>query len=343
MGVSVVLVRVLVDAVERAGASREHLFAATGIDVDRLASVHGRFELHEFAAFQTQALNITGDAALGLHMAEHATEASFDLMAPLVSHAPTLREALNLSLRFQPLLLEDGQLFLSETGSVAGVRFEFTRSSELADRMLAEFMAAAVLRLIRMVAARGTVKAASFEHERPAHYREYARMFGGVERFGQHTTSIEFDRSLLDQPMTHQHSEFHSLLRTEAERLLARAAGSLPISDALQRYLLARPASKIPDLATAARDLGLSTRSLRRHLAANGTSYRTLVRATLEISAGRMLRDPRCSIQETAHALGFSDASTFHRAFKRWTGMTPKQYREPAVGKRSDADVPGLG
>jgi AraC-like DNA-binding protein len=92
--------------------------------------------------------------------------------------------------------------------------------------------------------------------------------------------------------------------------------------------LLARPASRIPDMATAARDLGVSERSLRRRLASENTSYRELVRATLEASAGHMLRDPARSIKETAAALGFVDARTFHRAFKRWTGMTPMEYRE---------------
>jgi AraC-like DNA-binding protein len=72
----------------------------------------------------------------------------------------------------------------------------------------------------------------------------------------------------------------------------------------------------------------MSARSLRRYLAAEFTSYRELVRTVLEDSAGHMLRDPKRSIQETASALGFSNVGAFHRAFKRWTGMTPAQYRE---------------
>jgi AraC-like DNA-binding protein len=105
------------------------------------------------------------------------------------------------------------------------------------------------------------------------------------------------------------------------------ASGLGPV-DQVKQYLLARPPARIPDITTAARDLGLSARSLRRRLAENATSYRSLVRTILETSAGHLLRDPKRSIQETAGALGFSNVGAFHRAFKRWTGMTPAQYRE---------------
>jgi AraC-like DNA-binding protein len=77
----------------------------------------------------------------------------------------------------------------------------------------------------------------------------------------------------------------------------------------------------------------MSERSLRRHLATDGTSYREVVRLALEASAGRMLRDPAHSIKETAVALGFADAAAFHRAFKRWTGMTPGEFRRAHGGQ----------
>jgi AraC-like DNA-binding protein len=77
----------------------------------------------------------------------------------------------------------------------------------------------------------------------------------------------------------------------------------------------------------AARALGVSARSLRRQLAAEGVSYSELVERARVAAAKRMLRDPRTSIQEAAYAMGFAAPAAFHRAFKRWTGMTPKQYR----------------
>jgi len=97
---------------------------------------------------------------------------------------------------------------------------------------------------------------------------------------------------------------------------------------------------------TVARALSISTRTLRRRLAAEGTSYDAVAHATLAHRARTLLAVERRTIRETALALGYSDASAFHRAFKRWTGTTPSACRagdavEP--GKPGEPGEPGDG
>ena len=339
MSVSTVMVRVLVDGVERAGVPRDELLRPQNIDPARLAEVDGRFELEEFGRLQMRAMDLTRDEALGLHIAEHTHDSAFDLIAHLVSHAPTLREAFGVCAQFQRLIMDDSQITLSETGTTAKLQYQFARTFERSDRMQAEFVVAAFLRFVRVFAGPGVEpQVASFEHARPAHHREYTRLFGDAARFSQSRTELAFDRPLLDHAQLHQNPELYSLLRSQAERALERVATGLRPADQIERYLRARSPARIPDISTAARDHGLSARSLRRRLAADATSYRSLVRATLEASAGHMLRDPRRSIQETAHALGFTNVGAFHRAFKRWTGMTPAQYRERRGGDGADPE-----
>jgi AraC-like DNA-binding protein len=339
MSVSTVMVRVLVDGVERAGVPRDELLRPQNIDPARLAEVDGRFELEEFGRLQIRAMDLTRDEALGLHIAEHTHDSAFDLIAHLVSHAPTLREAFGVCAQFQRLIMDDSQITLSETGTTAKLQYQFARTFERSDRMQAEFVVAAFLRFVRVFAGPGVApQVASFEHARPAHHREYTRLFGDAARFNRSRTELAFDRPLLDRAQLHQNPELYSLLRSQAERALERVATGLRPADQIKRYLRARSPARIPDISTAARDLGLSARSLRRRLAADATSYRSLVRATLEASAGHMLRDPRRSIQETAHALGFTNVGAFHRAFKRWTGMTPAQYRERRGGDGADPE-----
>jgi len=143
---------------------------------------------------------------------------------------------------------------------------------------------------------------------------------------------MAFDREIANRPQIQQHSELYDLLRAEAQRRLDRITTGMSATIRLHHYVLAMPPSRIPEISTAARDLGMSERSLRRRLAADGTSYRDVVRSALEASAGRMLRNPTQSIKDTAVALGFADAAAFHRAFKRWTGMTPGEYRRARGG-----------
>jgi AraC-like DNA-binding protein len=153
-------------------------------------------------------------------------------------------------------------------------------------------------------------------------------VFGATERFRQESTSIVFDRDVMDLSQLHQHPELYSTLRMEAERGLERVETGLRSADRVRQYLQSVPAARIPDMAAAARVLGMSERSLRRRLADEDVSYRDIVRSMLETSAGHILLDPNRTIQEAAAALGFAAPAAFHRAFKRWTGMTPRQYRQ---------------
>lgn len=328
MSVSSILVRALVEVVERASVTRDALLRGTALDARRLEGTIDRFPLEDFERLQLRALDLTGDEALGLHMAEHASEAAFDLVAHLVAHAPTLRSAVEVCCRYERLFMDGAHLRLSERGSIASITLEFARQSPRADRMLAEFALAALMRMIEAFGGPGTrAIEVRFEHPSPAHRREYTRVFSGAERFGRNSTGIDFDAKILDRPQLHQHPALSAVLHDHAQQQLARIGREPGFLERLREYLLARAASNIPDMESAARDLGTSARSLRRRLKGEGITYRGLVQSALERSAKQMLADPKRSLQETAHALGFADAAAFHRAFKRWTGVTPLEFR----------------
>jgi AraC-like DNA-binding protein len=172
-----------------------------------------------------------------------------------------------------------------------------------------------------------------FEHARPEHHPECARIFGGAERYRRPFTGLEIDRKVLDQRGRHHHPELYELLRSQAERTLARVMHGVGQAERLRQYFLARPPlGAAPGMSRVARDLGMSVRSLRRRLTEEGVSYKGILEESLAMTATRMLGDTRRTIQEIAHAMGFSDPTAFHRAFKRWTGTTPAQYREKRAG-----------
>jgi AraC-like DNA-binding protein len=239
-----------------------------------------------------------------------------------------MREAVAIASQFVSLAMDGLVVAVRDEADTFVVRYVFPRSTPLSDRLLAELLMGGVVRLARTFTGASAVpRLACFEHERPNHHREYTRVFGGSQRFGQDETSITFDREIADRPQMHGHPELYDLLRAEAQRRLDRMATGVGPATRLRQYLLGMPPSRVPEIPAAARALGMSERSLRRRLAAEDTSYRDVVRSALEASAGRMLRDPTRTIKETAVALGFADAAAFHRAFKRWTGITPGEYR----------------
>jgi AraC-like DNA-binding protein len=330
MTVSILLVRGLVEAAIAAGVDRDKLLATAGFDGLRLADVDARVELDELNRVQIAALDLSRDPAFGLHMGERANATAYDLVGYLTSHATTLREGIASLLRFGRIL-SDFPAELTELGDIATLKLVFGHGKTpdaRCTRARAEFVVTGFSRLVQSVAGSSTrVHAACFEHPAPDYVGEYARIFAGAARFEQAFTGIAFDRSLLDQEQLHKSPELHAVLSATADRKLSRLDREVSYADRLRGYLAMSSAAERPDMAGMAKRLGLSVRSLRRRLAEEGASYPGLIEEEQAARAKRLLDASGRSIHEVAYEMGFSDASAFHRAFKRWTGMTPSQYR----------------
>ena len=122
MSVSIFLVRAVLEAAERSGATRAELRARIPFDWQRLEQPDARLEFEQFEQVLSVAVAVTGDEALGLHVAEHMPEGAVDLLAHLAAHAPTMREAVEIASRFVGLAMD---------GVLLTVREEGTRSSSV--------------------------------------------------------------------------------------------------------------------------------------------------------------------------------------------------------------------
>jgi len=133
---------------------------------------------------------------------------------------------------------------------------------------------------------------------------------------------------LLDAPAPFPDQELHHALCSLARRRVSEQTSAASCEARIHDYLVWQSRPRDMSMQNAARTLGMSVRTLRRQLAAEGKSYADIVENARASIAKSCLRDERRTISDTARELGFSDAAGFFRAFKRWTGLTPSAFRK---------------
>jgi AraC-like DNA-binding protein len=222
-------------------------------------------------------------------------------------------------------IIESGELVLARCSRVNG-------EHSVAARFISEMLLAGINKLVLGFAPEARPEWASFAYAAPSYRDEYTRVFQGQERFEQPHTELAFSRALLDRPSPHCDKDVHGALRSVAEQRLLRMLQCTPYALRVRDHLVASGHAHRVSMAAVARGLGLSVRSLRRRLEAEGTSYKHVVNESLGIVAKHLIRNNDGSVQEIAFEMGFADTSSFHRAFKRWTGMTPRTYRTELNG-----------
>jgi AraC-like DNA-binding protein len=329
MYVSILVVRAFLEVVSERGLSREQFLEAAGLEAARLDDLDGHLELAELDRMQQTALALTGDPALGLHMAERATAPAYDVVGYLAAHGATLRDSIENVFRYTRIL-SDMTARIEEAGDVATLVFKFMGDPDAPPvRLRAELTVAGFLRLVRTFCGENArPHEALFEHAAPPYAAEYTRLFGGVERFAQPVTALRFHRTMLARESIHKNPRFHAMVTSEAERMLERLERGVTHAARVRELLASKRLGTAPSMNAVAAALGMSVRSLRRRLSEEGVSYPELLEQAQVAFAKRLLESPARSIYEVAFEMGFSDPSAFHRAFRRWTGMTPAQYRE---------------
>lgn len=202
------------------------------------------------------------------------------------------------------------------------------RGARLGLRMVNELALAAALALSREVSRRELEPTAVwFAHEAPEDLSDFEAHFRCPLRFSTGRDALEIPDARLRTPNRLGDAGVSEFFVAHLDDALT----DLPADDVLGRRVrteISRALSEgVPALSRTARRLGMSARTLQRRLAEQGLAYQSLVDEAREELADRLLRESDYSLAEVAFLTGFSDQSTFGRAFKRWRGQTPRAYR----------------
>ena len=284
-----------------------------------------------FDEMMAAAIDHTGDESFALVAGKSLALMRYGHMVPLVLSAPHLRAVMDDLARYAALVQDTCELLLDECDADgARVHIEpLVTHQGRSGRFRTEFAVTSALQMLRFASAGPQdVWRIDFPYAEPPGLRaRYEAAFGTCLHFSQPGCGVSFQPSLLDRPLPSHDPVAYTAARTRAESALQALQRRSDVAERLHQWLLGQ-AAVAPSIADAAQHLGLSERTLRRQLATLGTSYVDLVQQTQRLMAERLLAERHLSIKQVADQLGFSSVSTFHRAFRRWTGQTPTAWQD---------------
>lgn len=163
----------------------------------------------------------------------------------------------------------------------------------------------------------------------PEYYSVLAAELPVPVRYGQKEYAIHVPRALMETPLRLADAHAAAMAREACEReLAARAGGKKEALSVRVRTVLTAGKDRLPTLEEVAGTLHVSTRTLKRRLQEEGRSFRAVVDHVLCDKATQMLQEEGSSVSEVAYRLGYNDVSNFSRAFRRWTGKSPSDFRK---------------
>jgi AraC-like DNA-binding protein len=339
MGVSIAVVRLLAGALEQEGVNTATWLAEAGVPAEALVDLRNELSETHYERLVAGAFAATGDPALGLSIGGRAPVSALSLLGPLMMSCATLREAVEALLRHDRLLGHGASWSLHDDGAHARLTFQFALASPFVARFSAECAAALVWKVTRHFDRALHPLELRFAHSEPAYAPRYAELFGCRVRFGAPHNALVYAQSALDTRNAFADAQLCSSLEAIAERMSLTQNPS-NTAERVRDLLRYRVDLDGFDARQIARGVGLSESALRRRLAAAGSNVTLLIEEARARAACEALRRPDCNIKELAESLGYSQSSAFHRAFKRWTGLTPRDYARSHDPARARGPAP---
>ena len=302
-----------------------------GIDISRLHEPNTLISSQQHKGLLTDAQHSYAGTDLGLTLGLQRSIATHDQLAYLMISSATLREASNAGLKYQNYSGRfSGNLLVTSFSEIQREGcYQIDAKAELGDlRLLAiEDVLTNIINTARWVLGQPlpTTKLRC-NYPAPAHVARYTSIFQCPVEFDCPATQLFFNANILDRPLPQASPQSVTLYKKLCEeKSITHNQGD--IAWRLSQIIVEDPASP-PTLSDVAKKLHCSPRTLSRKLLAQGWRYQQLIDQVKEIHARRHLSDPTLSITRIGQQLGYADSSGFHRAFKKWTGMSPRSFRK---------------
>lgn len=314
--------------IQRHGGDLDRVFGHAGIDPEQLLHPTLSLALPNYCGVLEEAARQTGCDNFGLRYGEQFQPQALGLLGYIGLCSQTLEQALINFAEAFPLHQHDTLIRLVDVGDCYRFDYQVRHSAISARRQDAELTMGMAMNLVRHV--RGehwAPREVAFEHGRPMDGHEHRDVFRCDVRFGQSCNWLLIDkRDVADTPMPGSDPMLLTLMLATLRQLGDNDPDHGLIEHARQAIGVALPLGE-PALDVIARQLGLSEWALQRKLRDHGLSFTQLVDQIRRDSALDHLREQHLSISELAPLLGYSETSAFSRAFKRWFGVSPRQWR----------------
>jgi AraC-like DNA-binding protein len=339
--VAAFFVRSILDRCEQRGLSRQQLGAAAG-GLPDLSDPETRIPFKRFSELCRVAARALDDEILGLNLGAAVKPGSFGSHGFGLMCSQDGHELLQRAMRYSSLVIDGFRNEIEKRGNFY-LRYWRPRFPEhfVNDRLQDELNVSGYVTCSRLVLGRDDIDPTwvSFRHappSNPEHVARYHEIFRCPVRFDAVETAICFPASQLDLQVPQANPHIRRAMDDLCERLLRelQEATEPKWLTTCKQAILQSLQSEAPELDTVARTIGIPSRELRLRLRGMSLNFRDLVDDLRFGLAKAHMADSRLSLHEVAFLLAFSEQSAFHRACKRWSGITPGEYRSALQTKK---------
>lgn len=330
-------VRHLLQLVEEQGYSVEELLNYVGIDAAQV-DTQTEFPADQFGLLYQRIYYIAQDEYFGMLSGGKVPNGTFRMMCHCLIHCTTLEKAIYRASDFheicrgtqvKPVLVRKGRYakLSFTTTDASGVSMDELPECEVPERIRTSLSMWQHF-LCWLLGTRLDIKAAYFAFPEPDDVALYKILFQSELKFDQHDNAIVFPSRFLDYPIVQTPETLRSFLKTAPYQLIVMVDDDTSLKAQVVALLGKDFSQELPSAEDVAYRLHMSVSTLRRRLLDEDTSYQKVKDECRKLAALNYMNSPQLSINDVAGLMGFDEPSAFFRSFKKWTGMTPGEYRK---------------
>lgn len=330
--ISVNFVRVMQDAMRQYQVNPTPLFEPYGISEELLSTPKARISIPKFMRLGRTAIEATNEPALGLVMGAHTRISHAGLPGFAAMTAPTLGRALSTLIHFERLGSQNQRgysQFYQETQPSQGVAHFYSISPyNEYNFFVVDLMLSSWLHLARWLTGHTRlVKEVQIEYPKPSYHSRHEELFQCPVHFNQERNALLFSSSSLQIPTLYASPPTHGEAIAACNAELLEITRTQSLKGRVTTLIGPLLQGRTPNMADVAAQLGITPWTLRRKLQREGVTFQDLLEETRRSLAESYVRDTELTFGEIAFRLGFSSPAAFHRAFRRWTSVSPGTFR----------------
>lgn len=314
------------------GVRTDTALKESGLVRSQLRDPEKRIPFGKHVRFMEIAAERLDDPFWGLHLGESIQPKQVGLLGYVALSCDTLGEALKNMTRYLSVLSEGAEAELIIQSKQVTVASRILDPAVLHCRQIDDFGMSTLLTTCRALT--GThlrPERVDFRTPRPHGLAEHKRVFGAPVRFDQPRTGLVIDSQFMDLPIKTADSGLLRILERYCREILGRRPAVPTLVYQVRELITDLLTTGEPNIDTVAAELNISSRTLERRLRARGLTYRRVLDDLRRQLAERYLADERLGLSQITYLLGYSEPTAFNRAFRRWTGITPTQFRKAAA------------